>query len=59
MLYWLPTSRKIYYVLINQLFIINALPSMVKLILPLILGQLLLTITVNVCKFYRNRKVVF
>jgi hypothetical protein len=32
---------------------------MVKSILPLILWSLLLTITVKVCKFYRNRKVVF
>jgi hypothetical protein len=37
----------------------NALSSMGKTILPLILGLWLLKITVNVCKLCRNRKVVF
>jgi hypothetical protein len=36
--YWLLTSQKIYHVLINSFLIINALSSMVKLILSLFLG---------------------
>jgi hypothetical protein len=37
----------------------NALSSMIKPILSLILGQLLLTLTRNVYKLCRNRNIVF